>query len=115
MSRIPQVNETIKHELALIINRHLEIPNVLVTITYVNCSTDLDGARIAVSVLPFQMSGTVLKQLNHKSGIFAAELRKRIRLRRIPHFYWRIDNTEEKASELEEYVDAVSDRDLENK
>ena len=55
--RIPQVNELIQRELSQIVLREIEFPlDVLVTITRVAASQDLEYAKIYISVIPEQKS-----------------------------------------------------------
>lgn len=102
MSKIDQINEIIHRELAMAVNQELQLPNVLVTISYVFCDQDLRSARVGVSVLPDKLTGTALKRLKASSGIFAKIIAKNTRLRKAPKLIWEFDDTERKAAELEE-------------
>jgi len=104
MAKIDQVNEIIKHELALAVNRELALPEVLVTITYVELSSDYKYARVGFSVLPDRLAGTAMKKLKASSGVLADILRKRTKLRRIPHFNWMFDATEREAADIEAFM-----------
>lgn len=107
MSRIEQVNELIKRELADLINKEICFESGLVTVSFVDCSPDCKDAKVGVSVLPINLAGTALKSLRRKSGVFAQILRKRTRLRRVPHFSWEIDNTEEEAGKIEDLLEQI--------
>ncbi|HRH32617.1 MAG TPA: ribosome-binding factor A [bacterium] len=102
MSRMEQVNATLQQELAFLVAEHIHLKGGLVTIVWVDCTRDLREATIAVSVLPEKFAGTVLGQLRQKSGIFASQLRKRIRMKRLPSFRWELDTTESNAAVLED-------------
>ena len=41
MSKVEQFNELLHRELAVAINRELELPEVFLTISYVSCTPDL--------------------------------------------------------------------------
>lgn len=101
MSRIDQVNQLLHGELAKLIQQHINLDGVLITISWVDCSPDLKQAKIYVSVLPDKFYGTALEQLRKSSGLFLKKLSK-LSLRSIPRLEWAIDNTEKKAAELEE-------------
>ncbi|PJA09996.1 hypothetical protein COX68_01535 [Candidatus Falkowbacteria bacterium CG_4_10_14_0_2_um_filter_41_15] len=103
-SRIAQINEGLKHELANILNKELELRNILVTVSYVYCSDDLKYARVGVSVLPDRLAGTALRALRAKSGLIAKLLQKRTTIRHIPKITWDLDVTEREAGIIEQAI-----------
>jgi len=105
MRRIEQVNELLKEKLGLLISREIPMDNGLITIVYVKITADLTHAKIAVSVLPHNMSGTALKKLRQMNKVFADALKKETRFRQIPKFFWTIDSTEKDAAEIEKAID----------
>ncbi len=105
--RIDQVNELFKSELANLIIREMPMQGVLITISYVGCSPDLQRAKIGFSVLPYERSGSALKALRKHSGLFAKVLKKKLKLHHIPKFNWIIDTTEKKAAEIEEILEQI--------
>jgi ribosome-binding factor A len=107
MSRLDQVNSLLRQELALAINRYLELDGVLVTVTDVYCSADLNEAKVLVSVLPEKLAGTALKQLKHISGELAHALRPRFKFKRMPVFHWAFDSREARAAQLEDVFNEV--------
>lgn len=104
MSRLAQIDEGLRNELAIILNKELELRNALVTISYVNCSDDLKYARVGVSVLPDRLAGTALRALRSKSGLIAKLLQKRTAIRKIPQITWNLDVTEREASIIEQAI-----------
>jgi len=105
-SRMAQINEGLKHELANILNKELELKNTLVTVSYVHCSSDLNYARVGVSVLPDRLAGTALRALRAKSGLIAKLLQNRTTVRRIPQITWDLDVTEREAGIVEQAIAA---------
>lgn len=105
-SRVTQINEEIKHELANILNKELELRNTLVTVSYVYCSDDLKYARVGVSVLPDRLAGTALRALRAKSGQVAKMLQKKTIIHKIPQITWVLDTTEREASIIEQAIAA---------
>jgi ribosome-binding factor A len=101
MSQPGKINEILQPALAAAVNRELELPNVLVTVSFVKCSQDLKYATVGVSVLPAGWQGTALKKLRQKAGVIAANLKKTLLIRRIPQLRWVVDATENKASSIE--------------
>jgi len=104
MSRIDQINELLRSELANLINREIILNNGLITVSYVNCSPDLKNAKIGISVLPDNLSGTAIKKLKKHSNQFCQILRKKLNLKNIPRFNWIIDPIEKNAAEIEEIL-----------
>lgn len=105
--RIVQVNELLRKELAMIIERELEFPDVLVTVTRVDCSPDLRQAKIWVSVLPDSKMGSVIESLRKQAGFIARLLRTQVVLRSIPRLNFVIDDTEKQAAEIEEVLKEI--------
>ena len=104
MGRMEQVNEMLRSELAQLINECVEFDTGLITITRVKCSSDLKKATIFVSVLPENMYGSALSALRRSDHSFSKQLKKRISMKYIPRFNWRIDPTESEADELEKAI-----------
>ncbi len=99
--RIEQINELLKNKLAHLISHEIPLDNGLITVVYVETSSDLKYAKIAVSVLPENRTGTVLEKLKKMSGLFSQVIRKETKLRKIPKFNWVLDTTEKEAAEIE--------------
>ncbi len=102
--RILKVNEALRKEIAFIIERDLEIINVLITITDVDCAPDLKGAKVWVSILPENKMGSAIKQLRKNSGFIRSKLGKKIKMRQMPKLHFVIDDTEKHAAEIERII-----------
>ena len=107
MPRIDQINELLRSELANLINQEIKLDNGLITVCYVDCSPDLKNAKINISVLPDNLSGTALQKLRKHSGLFRKTLNKKLNLKYIPKFNWVIDATEKNAAEIEEILKQI--------
>lgn len=105
--RISQLNELFKNELANLIIREMPMKGVLITISYVDCSPDLQHAKIGFSVLPDERSESALKALRKHSGLFAKILKKKLKFHHIPKFNWVIDTTEKEAAKIEEILEQI--------
>jgi ribosome-binding factor A len=99
---IEQVNDLIREKLAHLIAKEIPLENGLITIVRVKTSPDLRYAKISLSVLPDNLSGTALKKVSSKNRLFAEILIKETKLRKAPRFHWVIDSTEKEAAEIEE-------------
>lgn len=104
MAKADKLNELLREELAMAVNREVVVPNTLITISFVECSTDLKQARIGFSVLPDNLAGTALRKLNSSTSQLVGILRNRLRLRKIPHLIWEFDATEKDASRIEKLI-----------
>lgn len=109
MSKIPRINELILEELALAVNREVGIPDALITITYVECSSDLKYAKVGFSVLPDQLAGTALRKLKSATSQLVPILRGRTKLRKLPHLIWEFDATEREAGKIERLIQEAND------
>ncbi|MEK7203351.1 MAG: ribosome-binding factor A [Patescibacteria group bacterium] len=99
--RIERLNEQIRNELANLINKELPMEDSLITISRVDCSPDLKQAKIIVSILPVNITGSSLEKLRKHSNCFSQSLRKKLKIRQIPRFHWIVDRTEEEVAGLE--------------
>jgi ribosome-binding factor A len=104
MSNVDRINELLLEELAQAVNREVGVENALLTITYVDCSTDLKQAKVGFSILPDKLAGTALRKLTGATSQIVGVLRKRVKLRKIPHLIWEFDPTEREASRLEQLI-----------
>jgi ribosome-binding factor A len=111
MAKIERLNELIHEELALAINREVGIEGALITITYVNCSTDLKQAHIGFSVLPDKLAGSAMRKLSSATRELAQRLTQRIKLRKLPKLIWEFDATEREASKIEDLIKQANSED----
>ncbi|MHB8903738.1 MAG: ribosome-binding factor A [Patescibacteria group bacterium] len=111
MAKADKLNELLREELAYAVNREVIVPNTLITISYVECSTDLKQARIGFSVLPDNMVGTATRKLNSSISQLVGILRSRLKLRKIPHLIWEFDATEKEASKIERLIAQANEDD----
>jgi len=106
--RIPQVNELIQRELSQIVLREIEFPlDILVTITRVETSQDLEHAKIYISVIPEQKRKDIIQILNSQIYKLQGLLNRRLNIQPCP----RIDFIEEKetvkADEIEKVLEEL--------
>lgn len=102
--RVEQLNQFFIEKLAILISKEIPMDNGLITISHAEVSPDLAYAKISISVLPDNMTGTALKKLRQMNSLFASVLRKEMRLRQIPKFNWVVDSTEKHAAVLEQAI-----------
>ena len=90
MSRIEQINELLRAELARLISQQIELPDLLITISRVKCSADLKQATIFFSVLPKKYTGTALRALKKNNSQFSRHFHK-FKWKNTPYFTWKPD------------------------
>ena len=78
MSRIDRINELLKSELANLINREIPLDGGLITVSYVDTSPDLRNAKVGISVIPNNVTGTALKNVKNNRNYFSKELKNQL-------------------------------------
>ena|SRR3989339_620353 len=107
--RIEQINELLRRELAMLIAGHLDISiSGLITVIDVKTSPDLRYAKVNISVLPENQTGSALRELRKSNSYFSGELKKKLSLKFIPKFNWTIDANERYAAEIDRVIDELS-------
>jgi len=103
MSRIDQINELLKQEIAKIFLEEFEFePGVMVTVMSADVSDNLETAAVWVSIFPESEAGNVLKILNKRIGEIQKILNRKLELRFVPKIQFKIDKSEKYASEISE-------------
>jgi len=94
--RMERVNEVIKEEIAVLLQRQVQDPRLsaMVSITGVETSPDLRNATVFVSVLGSEEEVQhAMAGLRHASGYLRRELAGRIRIRQVPELSFRLDTS----------------------
>lgn len=106
--RAQRVNQLIKKELSQIILREINFPeNILVTLTRVDTSSDLEQARIYVSVIPEEKARKVLEILNKSTYYLQQKLNQRLRMRPIPKIHFVHERKTSEAGRVEELLEEI--------
>ncbi|HHE76795.1 MAG TPA: 30S ribosome-binding factor RbfA [Candidatus Parcubacteria bacterium] len=108
MSRIPRVNSLIKRELGKIILKEVELPEgVLATITRVETSSDLNQAKIYVSVIPSGRADETLRVLEKDIYTLQKMLDRQLRMKFVPKIIFKRETETEKAERVEEIIEQI--------
>lgn len=100
--RIERVNELIKREISQIIRREIEAPEgLLITVLSVQTSRDLQESKIWLSIFPILQAAKILRDINKKIGYLQGLLNRRLRMRPLPRIKFALDDTEERAGQVE--------------
>ena len=101
--RLERVNSLIKEELAKLIEKEVESPGVLITITEVLTSKNMSQAIVGLSFFPSNKSKEVLKAMNQNRDL-ERQLRKNLNIKPMPKIVFEIDRGLEKAARIEELL-----------
>src|SRR3989338_659628 len=111
MGRIEKINQQVKREIGMIIQRDLGDPRLqFVTITGVDVSKDLRHARISFSVLgdPAQVHAAQIA-LDRARGMIRVLLGQRMGIRHIPELFFSYDESIELSTRIEKTLKEIQD------
>ena len=104
--RIPKINQLLQEELGAILLRELELPDgVLVTVTRVDASGNLQEAKVYISVMPEARLEDVFVVLNRNIYAVQQMLNKRLKMRPVPRIKWTIETKTSEAQRIEELLE----------
>lgn len=110
MAKIDRINDLILEELAIVVNREVFVEGALITITNVECSPDLKQAKVKFSVLPDNLAGTAIRKLTASTSLLVGLIKKRVKLRVMPHLIWEFDATEREAEKIERLIASIDEK-----
>jgi ribosome-binding factor A len=95
--RMPKVDDLIQVEVADLLQRHVKHPDlqdVMLSITRVETSPDLQSARIFISVMDDSLDASAISEALERTEPFLhRELGRRLHMRRIPHLKFILDRS----------------------
>lgn len=99
----------IKKELGQILLREMDFPEgVLVTVTRVETSPNLNQSRIYISVMPEDKAARVLETLEKSVYYLQQKLNKRLKMRPIPRIKFIEERKTEEAGRVEELLEKIN-------
>jgi ribosome-binding factor A len=108
--RMLQVNSLLQQTLARVLSEKIEIPfDFFVTISNIDCGSDLKTAKVFVSILPFNKSQEGVGFLIRKRHEIQAELGKNIKLKFTPKLDFKLDESEQQAEEIFKTLDDIKE------
>ena len=109
--RIPKVNQLLQEEVGAILLRELELPDgVLVTVTRVDASGNLQEAKVYISVMPEAKLEDVFAVLSRNIYAVQQTLNKRLRMRPVPRIRWAVETKTSQAQRLEELLEKTKEK-----
>lgn len=119
VKRIQQVNQLLKRELSQIILKEVEFPtDILVTVTRVETSPNLNQAKVYVSVMSFgqriffkrdleKPNQKVIETLNRKIYDLQQKINKRLKMRPVPRIKFIEEKETKRAGRVEELLEKI--------
>ncbi len=107
--RTERIDELLRQEITSLLTKEVADPRIgFATVTDVETAPDLRHARVWVSVIgqPADRASTV-RALEHAMPFVRRELGKRLRLRRIPEFSVRLDESIERGSRVMKLINEL--------
>lgn len=105
-NRIKRINQLLKEELGKILLKEGNFPrNYLVTITRVETTSDLEEAKVWVSVFPENKARQIIDILNRKIYQFQQRINKILRMRPVPKIRFLIEKKTKQAARIEELLE----------
>lgn len=110
--RIVKLNELFKREISKILLREENFDrSILVTVTRVDISPELSGAKVFISVMPKEKRKEVLDFLKKDIYYIQQKLNKRLYLRKIPRIVFQEEVKVEGAARIEELISKIHKND----
>jgi ribosome-binding factor A len=109
--RTQRLNHLFREELSDLIRTELSDPRLgeIVSITRVDVSPDLEKASVFVSVLGDAETKTAtIQALSHAEPFLRRHMLERLRIRKIPHLHFLLDQTIEEAAHVLDLMRQVS-------
>ena len=107
-NRTVRVNELVQRELSAILRQRYQSESVAITITEVRVSPDLHDARVFVSILGDEdAKEKKLRWLRSKAVEIRQEIARRIVLKFLPLFEYRLDATTEPSNRVQQLLDGL--------
>jgi ribosome-binding factor A len=107
-NRTIRVNELVQRELSAILRQRYQTETVAMTITEVRVSPDLRDARVFISVIGDEDTAIQkLRWLRSKATEIRQEVGRRIVLKFLPKFEYRLDESTERSTRMQRLLDEM--------
>ena len=109
--RLLKINQLIRKELGRILHREVEFPEgVLVTITRVEVSPDLNQVRVYISAMPENKEREVFTVLKKSLYILQQRLNKKLNMRPLPRIIFKREEQIREAGRIEELLEKIKSK-----
>ena len=107
-NRLARVNQLIKKELSQIILREVKfLSGVLVTLTRVETTPNLNESKVYIGVIPENKTESVFQVLNKQIYRLQQELNHRLNMRPVPRIYFVKEKETIMAGRVEEILEKL--------
>ena len=105
-TRQSKISRLVQKELGGIFQRESILPGVMISVTHVNVSSDLGMARVFISLFPSDDKAEDLKKVKERAQELRFMLGKEVskQLRHVPELYFYLDDTMDKAEEIDKLL-----------
>jgi ribosome-binding factor A len=109
-TRMSRVGEEIKKELSVLLQRSLKDPRIgFVTVTDVEVTSDLQLAKVFVSIFgDDEQRKASLAGLQKAKGYLRTEIGRRVKLRHVPDFVFKLDESIDYGNRIESILREIS-------
>ena len=107
-NRTIRVNELVQRELSAVLRQHYQTEAVAMTITEVRVAPDLRDARVFISVVGDDaLAEKKLRWIRSKAVEIRQEVGRRIILKFLPKFEYRLDESTERSTRMQRLLDEM--------
>ena len=112
-NRTVRVNELVQRELSAILRQRYQTESVAITITEVRVAPDLRDARVFISVVGNEeLAEQKLRWIRSKAIEIRQEIGRRIILKFLPKFEYRLDVSTERSTRMQRLLDEIKPGDV---
>jgi ribosome-binding factor A len=90
--RHARIQKFIERVLGEALHEEIARQDVLISVTEVRTTADLQWADISVSVFPYNKSGEIMELLEKRAGFFQSILNRRLKIRHTPKIRFLLDS-----------------------
>ena len=106
--RMSRINKELQRELALIFGSRIKKESVkTIIITGVECSKDLERAKVYFTALEARKCPGILRDLNDMKGAIRSLLGQAVKMRRIPALEFVIDTSSAYGAKIDAILDSL--------
>lgn len=109
-NRIQRVNQVLKEEIGNILLREIDLSDVLITITRVDASPNLQEAKVYISVMPDNQIDRVFKIFKKEIYGIQQKLNKRLKMRPVPKIKFEKDKKTREVARIEGILEKINNK-----
>lgn len=105
--RVQRVNELVKRELSMVLERHYRFEGVVLTVHEISTTPDLKQCFAYIGILGKAVNGgeAIIEKLNKERGNIQREVHKRVIMKYSPQIFFRLDQSVERGVRILNAID----------